>query len=67
LGGDGLGMGSGGFNYSGLLGGMTPGTMGDPVSFLTPRAFGTKKKGPASFYGKLQAPKKRKGITVRRA
>jgi hypothetical protein len=67
LGGDGLGMGSGGFNYSGLLGGMTPGGMGDPVSFLKPRAFGTKKKGPASFYGKLQAPKKRKGITVRRA
>jgi hypothetical protein len=67
LGGDGLGMGSGGFNYSGLLGGMTPGGMGDPVSFLKPRAFGTKKKGPSSFYGKLQAPKKRKGITVRRA
>lgn len=68
-GGDGLGGGNnfGGFNYSGLLGGTTPGGMGDPVSFLTPRAFGTKKKGPASFYGKLQAPKKRKGITVRRA
>lgn len=68
-GGDGLGGGNnfGGFNYSGLLGGMTPGGMGDPVSFLTPRAYGTKKKGPASFYGKLQAPKKRKGITVRRA
>jgi len=69
LGGDGLGGGNnfGGFDYSGLLGGMTPGGMGDPVSFLTPRAYGTKKKGPASFYGKLQAPKKRKGITVRRA
>lgn len=69
LGGDGLGSLSGGSSFPwGLLAtGGQPGAIGDPASFITPRPIGAKKKGPGSFYGKLQEPKRRKGIRLRRA
>jgi hypothetical protein len=69
LGGDGLGldgMGGGG-GYMGLLSGMTPGSMGEPFGVLQGGRVGSKKKAGQSFYSPVKSPKRRKGITVRRA
>lgn len=69
LGGDGLGldgMGGGG-GYMGLLSGGTPGSMGDILDVMQAQSFGAAKKKGQSFYSPVKSPKRRRGITLRRA
>jgi len=68
LGGDGLGGDlTGGFQNFGLLSGMSPGGMGNILDLLQSQDVGTKKKAGKSFYSPVKSPKRRKGITLRRA
>jgi hypothetical protein len=68
LGGDGLGGDlTGGFQNFGLLSGMSPGSIEEALGVMAGGRVGVKKKAGQSFYSPVKSPKRRKGITLRRA